>query len=120
MLLIPYVLNILILVPVCLAMFGGAGARLVFEGKVQASGGLEMLVGSLWFGILAASVFGLFMPRVMIPLLVVQVIYKALWLAVFAAPLVLRGRSEDIPAGVATCFALIVLAWPVFIWRALA
>jgi hypothetical protein len=76
-------------------------------------------VGSLWFGILAASVIGLFMPRFMVPLIVVQVIYKALWLAAFVAPLALRGRSEDIPAGITVCFALIVLVWPVFIWRAL-
>jgi hypothetical protein len=47
-----------------------------------------------------------------------QVIYKALWLAVFAPPLWLSG---GIPAlGVSISFAAIVAVWPFFIWRAIS
>lgn len=115
---IPYALNIAILVPVCLAMFAGRGEGVVFQGAVASSRGLELLVGSLWLSILVASVGGLFFPRLFVPLLAMQVLYKATWLLTFVGPSV--GRKEPAPVGIAACFAFIVLAWPVFLWLAYA
>ncbi len=120
MLAIPYALNILILAPVCLGMFSGAGPSGVFQGRVAASAGLELLVGSLWLAILAGSVIGLFFPREMAPLLALQVFYKTTWLATFAVPLILREGWAAPPWGVTACFIGIVLVWPLFIWRAYA
>lgn len=117
MLQIPYLLNILILAPVCLGMFSGDGAASVFQGRVDPSRGLELLVGSLWLSILAASCAGLVWPRSLAPLLVLQVIYKSVWLAAFVAPAVARGGLAAAPMGVAGCFAFIVLVWPFFIWQ---
>jgi hypothetical protein len=115
---LPYALNIAILIPVCLAMFAGRGEIIVFQGAVSASRGLEFLVASLWLSILLASIAGLFLPRLFMPLLVMQVVYKATWLLTFVAPR--YAARNKIPAGIAACFAFIVIAWPIFLWLALA
>lgn len=62
------------------------------------------------------SVFGLFMPVLFAPLLLVQIIYKALWLTLFVLPLVLAGKPA--PWGIASIFAAIVLTYPFVLWRA--
>jgi hypothetical protein len=42
------------------------------------------------------------------------------WLLVYAAPRVVAGRRQEIPAGIALSFVAIVLIWPWFIpWRQL-
>ncbi|MCH2238685.1 MAG: hypothetical protein A2792_03995 [Sphingomonadales bacterium RIFCSPHIGHO2_01_FULL_65_20] len=111
-----YLANILILVPVCWAMFFGNAMASVFQGTVTDSLGLRLLVGSLWAAILSASVFGLFMPVLFAPLLLVQIIYKALWLTLFVLPLMLAGKPA--PWGIASIFAAIVLTYPFVLWRA--
>ena len=111
-----YLANILILVPVCWAMFFGNAMASVFQGPVTDSLGLRLLVGSLWAAILSASVFGLFMPVLFAPLLLVQIIYKALWLTLFVLPLMLAGKPA--PWGIASIFAAIVLTYPFVLWRA--
>jgi len=111
-----YLANILILVPVCWAMFFGNAMASVFQGTVTDSLGLRLLVGSLWAAILSASVFGLFMPVLFAPLLLVQIIYKALWLTLFVLPLMLAGKP--VPWGIASIFAAIVLTYPFVLWRA--
>lgn len=119
MLQIPYALNILILAPVCLAMFAGRGTATVFEGKVAASHGLELLVGALWGSILIGSIVGLWQPKLMAPLLAMQVFYKATWLLAFIAPAVMKDGWHAAPMGITICFAAIVVAWPFFILAAL-
>jgi hypothetical protein len=114
---IAYAANILILVPVCWGMFLGGGVASVFEGKVEESAGLRLLVGSLWFAILACSIAGLAMPKLFAPLLVVQIIYKSLWLFVFVAPLVAAGRSGDVPWGISASFIAIVATYPFLLWK---
>jgi hypothetical protein len=117
---IPFILNILILVPVCWSMFFGANGPSVeaFEHRVADSQALRLLVASLWFAILACSVMALWQPQAFTAILVLQVIYKALWLAVFALPVWLSG---GVPAlGVSLSFAAIVAVWPFFIWRAIS
>jgi hypothetical protein len=112
---IAYIANILILVPTCWSMFSRHGGQRVFEGVVAESSGLRLLVASLWTAILAASVCGLFFPRFFAPLLLVQIVYKALWLGVFVTPLLLQSDAKW-PSGIAICFALIVLSYPFLFW----
>ena len=53
----------------------------------------------------------------MVGILILQVIYKALFLTIFILPL---WRSEGIgaiPTGLTLCFAAIVAVWPVFLWK---
>ena len=114
---IAYLANILILVPVCWGMFFGGGVSSVFEGKIVESAGLRLLVGSLWFAILAASVAGLWFPAWFAPLILVQIVYKTVWLLVFVAPLVIAGRSGQVPWGITASFIGIVLTYPWLLLR---
>lgn len=113
-LLIPYAFNILVLVPVgLLTLFGGAaGVRLVFQDKFPESEGIRTILGSLWTAILVASILGLFYPVPMSPLLLIQVVYKSLWLAVFVLPRLLGGRGGEVPWGIAAAFLVIVVSYP--------
>lgn len=113
-----YAANILILVPVCYGLIAGSGVAGVFEGKVAESAGLRLLVASLYVAILVASVAGLKWPAFFAPILIAQIIYKTLWLAMFVAPLVLVGRSGDVPWGISSSFIAIVLIYPILLLRA--
>jgi hypothetical protein len=116
---VAYVANIVILVPVCWTMFFGSGVASIFENTVPDNPALRTMVGSLWAAILAASIAGLFMPAVFAPVLLIQVFYKALWLGVYVAPLLLHGKSVQVPVGISTIFLLIVLMYPIIFWKAL-
>ncbi len=122
MLRIPFVINILILVPVCWAMLRApdGGVASVFGGRVDPSEGFRLIVWSMWVAILCGSVLGLVWPERMLPLLGVQVIYKSLWLALFVWPLWKAGGWAAVPQGVAASFLFIVVSWPFFLWRGLA
>jgi hypothetical protein len=113
-LLLPYAFNILVLIPVALTtLFGGErGGRLVFQDKFPESAGIRTILGSLWTAILIGSFIGLIHPVAMSPLLLIQVIYKTLWLVVFVLPLLLHGRSREVPWGIAGTFLVIVLTYP--------
>jgi hypothetical protein len=76
--------------------------------------GLRLLVASLWSAILAASVVGLFAPRAFAVVLLIQVFYKAVWLATFVAP---RWQSgEPVPVGISLVFVAIVVTYPLLYW----
>lgn len=111
-----YVANILILVPICWNMFFGSGVTNVFEGKVEESVGLRLLVGSLWLAILVGSVAGLFLPRFFAPIILIQIFYKSLWLLAFVLPLVMAGKSDQVPWGISTTFIAIVVSYPFLFW----
>jgi len=83
-LLLPYIANIVILVPVGLGSL--FNLFLVSRGQFPESAGWRTLVGSLWTAILVGSVLGLFQPILFSPLLLLKVIYKNLWLLVYVAP----------------------------------
>jgi hypothetical protein len=108
-----YATNISILVPI--------GVPTVFrlfptdQGRFAESEGWRILVGALWTGILVLSVLGLFQPLRFSPVLLLQVIYKSIWLVLYALPRLVRGDANQIPWGIAGSFALIVLIWPFLI-----
>ena len=108
--------NIFILVPVGFVTL--LKPSVTDQGAFVESAGWRALVGSLWLTILVCSVLGLVSPGSFLWLLVFQVIYKSVWLLVYAAPRVVSGRRQEIPAGIALSFVAIVLIWPWFIpWR---
>ncbi len=117
MLRLPYVINLLILVPVCLAMLTSrdGGMATVFQNRVAPSDGLRLIVFGMWTAILIGSLAGLAAPERMLPLLGLQVIYKSLWLLLFVLPLWRTGAP--IPWGLAGSFLFIVAVWPWFLWR---
>ena len=113
-LLIPYIFNIIVLVPIALmTLFGGErGGQLASQGKFPESEGYRTILGSLWTAILIGSVLGLFYPVPMSPLLLIQVIYKTLWLLVFVLPRLLGRRKHEVPWGIALTFLVIVVSYP--------
>lgn len=113
-LLLPYIFNILVLIPVGLTtLLGGErGGRLVFQGRFPESAGIRTILGSLWTAILIGSVIGLFNPVSMSPLFLIQVIYKSIWLVVFVPLLLVCGQANAVPWGIAKTFLFIVLTYP--------
>lgn len=107
-----FVLNILILIPVCYSMFLGSGVAGVFDGLVEESAGLRLMTGSLWFAILLGSVAGLVWPAFFAPIMMAQVVYKALWLATFVVPAFQQSGLAAVPIGISACFAFIVVTYP--------
>jgi hypothetical protein len=110
-----YAANIIILIPVVWNMLVGGGVTTVFEGRVDESAGLRIMVGSLWFAILLASFAGLYDPRTMAPIIVAQIIYKAMWLALFVWPLAQRGGWGAVPQGISIVFTGIVITYPLLL-----
>jgi hypothetical protein len=122
LLLLPYAFNIIVLVPIGLmTLLGGErGGQLAYQGKFTESEGFRTILGSLWTAILIGSVLGLLYPIPMSPLLLIQVIYKTLWLLVFVLPRLLSGRSNEVPWGISLTFFVIVVSYPwVIPWHAL-
>lgn len=113
-LLLPYIFNIIVLIPIgLLTLVGGEnGGQLACQNKFPESEGFRTILGSLWTAILIGSVLGLFFPITMSALLLIQVIYKTLWLLVYVMPLMLKQRSNEVPWGIALTFLVIVVSYP--------
>ena len=114
LLLLPYAFNILVLIPIGLmTLLGGErGGRLACQGRFPESAGFRTILGSLWTAILIGSVLGMFYPVPMSPLLLIQVIYKTLWLLGFVLPRLVGGRSGEVPWGISLTFLVIVVSYP--------
>jgi len=110
---IAYLINVLVLIPIALPTV----FRLfpTDQARFEESGGWRILTGSLWTGILILSVLGLFQPMKYSPVLLLQLIYKILWLSVYVAPRLLRGELAKVPWGMAGLFTGIVVVWPFLI-----
>lgn len=117
-----YGLNILILTPVCSSLYctkdGQAPAAM--QGKYPDSPGLRMLLFSLWSTILFFSTLGLVWPRQLAGLLAFQVVYKTLYLALYAWPKFQQEGVRALPSGLIGSFLLIVIVYPVILWRSLS
>ena len=108
-----YAFNLLVLLPIAVPTL----LRLypTDQGRFEESAGWRTLVGALWTSILVLSALGLYAPLRYSPVLFLQVIYKTLWLLVFALPRVLNGRAHSVPWGIAGTFLVIILVWPFII-----
>ncbi len=111
---LPYIFNIIVLIPIgLLTLLGGEkGGQLACQNKFPENEGFRTILGSLWTAILIGSVLGLFFPITMSALLLIQVIYKTLWLLVYAMPRMLKQHSKEVPWGIALTFLVIVLSYP--------
>ena len=114
LLLLPYIANIVILVPVALGSL--TGLLPISRGHFPESAGWRTITGSLWTAILVCSIAGLFQPVIFVPVLLLQVIYKSVWLVFYVAPRLSNADSrKEIPWGIATCFLIIVIFYPMVI-----
>ncbi|MCY2984649.1 MAG: hypothetical protein NTY15_13575 [Planctomycetota bacterium] len=111
---LPYIFNIIVLIPIgLLTLLGGEkGGQLACQSKFTESEGFRTILGSLWTAILIGSVLGLFFPITMSALLLIQVIYKTLWLLVYTMPRLLKKRSNEVPFGIASTFLVIIVSYP--------
>lgn len=106
---IAYWVNILCLLPIAIPT--------VFhlfptdQGRFEESAGWRILMGGFWTGSLVLCILGLFQPLLYSPLLLLQLIYKAIWLAVYVAPRLARGETSQVPWGMAGLFTAMVVAW---------
>ena len=117
--LIPYLANIAILVPVA---FGSlTGLLPISRGHFPESAGWRTITGSLWTAILLCSIAGLFHPIIFAPILLLQVLYKAVWLVFYVLPRLRNADSrKEIHWGMAVSFLLIVMFYPLVIpWSVL-
>lgn len=74
------------------------------------------LVGCLWLSIAILSVLGLWKPSTFAPVLLIQLIYKATWLAVVAIPAI--RTHQPYPGGMAIFFLVWCLVLPFVIpWQ---
>lgn len=79
---------------------------------------LIRLVGCLWMAIALLSIFGLWQPLKFSPVLVLQLVYKGLWLIIVAFPAI--KNNENYPSGMAAFFLIWVLILPFIIpWKEL-
>ncbi len=114
LLLLPYIANIVILVPVALGSL--TGLLPISRGHFPESAGWRTITGSLWTAILASSIAGLFHPRIFAPILLLQVIYKTVWLTFYVAPRLKNAESrKEIHWGITVSFLLIVIFYPMVI-----
>ncbi len=116
---IAYGANIIILAPVVYNMLLGSGVTQVFEGQVNESPGLRIMVGSLWAAIMLASLAGFWMPRFFAPVLLIQIFYKALWLGLFVLPVLQTAGWNAVPKGISIVFLGIVISYPFLFWAAM-
>ena len=111
---LPYIANIVILVPVALGSL--TGLLPISRGHFPESPGWRTMTGSLWTAILACSIAGIFHPRIFAPILLLQVIYKTFWLAFYVAPRLKNAESrKEIHWGITVSFLLIVIFYPMVI-----
>ena len=116
-----YLANVLVAGSVgVLSLFApGLASRLVFSGTAAASSAMQ-ITGALWLAIALLSIAGLVRPMTFVPVLVIQLVYKASWLLVVAAPAYASGRGDSIPGGIAGFFLVWALVLPFVIpWSAL-
>jgi len=117
LLLTAYIANILILLPVALGTtISSKWAELVVQSKLPVDSPFRILVGCFWTAILFCSAVGLFLPRQMVGILLLQIVYKSLFLGLVIFPLWRRRGRNAVPLGITVSFVLIVLIWPMILW----
>ena len=118
--LIPYLLNILILAPVVSGLLRHpAGEPVMAFSGASDSPVLRVMIASLWAGVMLISILALFDPQRFWPLLVFQVLYKAIFVVLWCLPIWLGLRAGVVPTGPVAVFVVIILVWPFFIVMAL-
>ncbi len=90
-------------------------AATLFNHQWRANGA-HRLVGAFWLSIALLSVLGLFDPYTYSPVLLIQFIYKSLWLlACFSSLFFGSGSKREIPPVMTAVFLLWVLVLPLVI-----
>jgi hypothetical protein len=102
-----YIANIIIAgwIGITSLFFPKLSSATIFQNSYQATDVIR-LVGCLWLAIAILSVLGLWRPLTFSPVLLLQLIYKGLWLLVVAIPAI--KNNQPYPSGMATFFLVLV------------
>ena len=111
---VAYLLDIFVSVPVAFTTLIGNDrmARFLFKESLPDSDNFRIILGSLWAAVLLCCVMGIVFPVAMSPVLIFQIIYKALWLLFFAVPRWLSGRKKEVPKRIVVICVATILAFP--------
>ena len=103
-----------------LTLFAPAAASAAVFAGSDTIGPAARVTGAFWTAIAVISVLGLVYPLALSPVLLIQLVYKGLWLLVVALPLLLSEQRRPMPWGMAGFFLVwvVVLPW-VIPWRAM-
>ncbi len=106
-----YGLNILVagFVGISSLFFPEVSSAYVFE-RTLSPNWAQRILGGFWLSVALLSILGLFQPLKFSPVLLIQLIYKALWLVVVVMPMLRQGRLNELPMGITWFFLTWVLA----------
>ena len=114
---IVYILNIIVAgyIGVVSIVNTDRATKTIFS-NIYSNTELIKLVGCLWLAIALLSVGGLWKPLQFSPVLILQLIYKSIWLIAVAIPGIYYHKSY--PSGMAIFFLIWVLVLPFIIpWK---
>jgi hypothetical protein len=109
-----YIANIIVAgwISITSLFYPKTAAQTVFQNAYQPTEVIR-LVGCLWLAIAILSILGLFRPLTFSPILLVQLIYKGMWLLVVALPAIKNNQAY--PSGMASFFLIWVVVLPFII-----
>ncbi len=113
-----YILNVLVAGPIAVASLANPKrAAVTVFGDAYKANEVMRLVGCFWLAITVLSIFGLWRPITFSPLLLLQLLYKGVWLIVVALPALRKGLP--FPKTMALFFMVWVTVLPFLIpWEA--
>lgn len=106
-----YVANIIVAsyIGITSLIFPKLSSATIFQNSYETTD-IIRLVGCLWLAIAVLSLLGLWRPLIFSPVLLLQLVYKGLWLIVVAIPAI--RHNQTYPLGMATFFLVWVLILP--------
>lgn len=106
-----YIANIIVAgwISITSLFFPRQSAATVFSNAYQSTEVIR-LVGCLWLAIAVLSMLGLWKPITFSPVLLIQLIYKGIWLLVVALPAIKNNQAY--PAGMAVFFLIWCMILP--------
>ena len=109
-----FVLDAAVTAPLAIGVLAGQhwAARLLMRESASPGENLRLTLGCLWLAIALCSLLGVFFPITFAAVLVLQLIYKTLWILIYAIPRWIGGRGAEVPGSVATVFLAFVLVYP--------
>ena len=109
-----YIANIIVAgwISISSLFYPKIAATTVFQNAYQPTEVIR-LVGCLWLAIAVLSVLGLWKPISFSPILLVQLIYKGMWLLVVVLPAL--KNNQPFPTGMAVFFVVWVVVLPFII-----
>src|SRR5262245_61486721 len=92
----------------------GAGVVTEFIHREEPWAAIPGVAFSFWAALAVLSALGIRYPLAMLPILFMQLLYKAFWLLAVYVPLRAAGRSSDLAMGfsIAIILDIIVIPWP--------